>query len=227
MPSTARTHQLQQSLIYHIFNRGHNRSIVFQTSDDFKYFIDLLTDYSRASNMQIHHWVVMSNHYHLAVEFAVPAKVSSIMAGIARSYVYYHHRTYKTAGCIWQGRFKSQPIQKELYLNACGRYIERNPVKAGMVEVAWEYPYSSAAYYALGKQDCVTVQSPLFEGFGIGEESRRQKYQEFLFDFDSEEDTLFDNMEYSRGSAEFRRRIIKENGRYIPRRQGRIRTMIA
>jgi hypothetical protein len=101
--------------------------------------------------------------------------------------------------------------------------IERNPVKAGMVSVAWEYLYSSAGYYVLGKHDRLTVQSPLFEDFGATPESRRQKYQEFLLTFDAEEDTLFDNTEFPRGSVEFKKRLVKKDGRYFPRRRGRIR----
>jgi len=205
MPSSARTYQLKQSLIYHIFNRGHNRNEIFHTEDDYRHFIELLARYSAGRSMLIYHWALMPNHYHLAVEFAMPERMSSIMAGIARSWVHYHHRVYKTAGAIWQGRFKSQPIEKELYLNACGRYIERNPVKAGIVRTAREYPYSSAPYYILGNDDRLTVQSPLFGGFGTTTESRRQRYEEFLFSFNPDEDTLFDNLEYPRGSIEFKR----------------------
>ena len=164
----------------------------------------------------------MANHYHLVIEINEPARISSLMAGIGRSYSCYHHRKHKSTGYLWQGRFKSQPIEKDFYLNACGRYIERNPVKAGLVKTAWEYPYSSAAYYILGKQDMVTIQSPLFENFGTTIEICRQKYQRFLLEFDSEEEIIFDNIEFPRGSAEFKKRLLKEKGRFMPRRQGRV-----
>ena len=216
MPYTARTHQLNLSLLYHIFNRGHNRGMIFHDDEDYQFFIHLLADYATIGKLSIYHWVLMPNHYHVVLELDEPTKISSLMAGIGRSYACYHHRKYHSAGTLWQGRFKSQPIQKELYLNACGRYIERNPVKAGVVGMAWDYLYSSAAYYALGKQDCLTVQSPLFDDFGETIESRRQKYQEFLLAFDSDKDTLFENVEFPRGSAEFKKRLLKENGRYSP-----------
>ena len=222
MPYTARTHQLKQSLLYHIYNRGLNREKIFHDEEDYSYFIGLLCEYSVKAALHIYHWVIMPNHYHLVFEIDEPASISSVMAGLGRSYACYHHRKHKSAGYLWQGRFKSQPIQKELYLNACGRYLERNPVNAGIVKTAWEYPYSSAAYYVLGKCDGLTVQSPLFEDFGTTMESRRQKYQEFLLAFDSEEDLLFDNVEFPRGSSEFKKRLVKENGRYLPRRQGRV-----
>ncbi|MDP1854153.1 MAG: transposase [Candidatus Omnitrophota bacterium] len=150
MPYTARSHQLKQSLIYHIFNRGINREKIFLDEEDYSYFIKLLREYSQRASLSIYHWVLMPNHYHIVTAIEEPEKISSVMAGLGRSYACYHHRKHKTAGYLWQGRFKSQPIQKELYLMACGRYVERNPVKAGIIEAAWEYPYSSARFYASG-----------------------------------------------------------------------------
>lgn len=223
MPYVARSHQLKQSLLYHIFNRSHNRVAIFKNDEDYQFFINILAEYSKRFQLHIYHWIIMPNHYHLVIEINEPAKISSLMAGIGRCYVCYHHRKYRTVGHLWQGRFKSQPIEKELYLSVCGRYIERNSVKACFVKSAWGYSYSSAAYYVLGKQDSVTVESPLFEDFGTTVETRRKKYQEFLIDFDSEEEILFDNIEFPRGSAEFKKRLVKENGRFMPRRQGRIR----
>ena len=222
MPYIARSHQLKQSLLYHIFNRSHNRVSIFKDKADYRFFIEILSNYSKQIQFYVYHWVIMPNHYHLVLELSEPERISSVMAGIGRSYACYHHRKYKTAGYLWQGRFKSQPIQKELYLNACGRYIERNPVKAGMVEDAWEYPYSSAAYYSSEKKDNITAESPLFENFGTSIEIRREKYKYFLLDFDAEEEILFDNIEFPRGSEEFKKRLVKENGRFMPRRQGRI-----
>ena len=102
-------------------------------------------------------------HYHILVELEQPEIISSVMSGIARAYSCYHHRAHKTAGYLWQGRFKSQPIEQELYLSACGRYIERNPVKVSIVSNAWEYDYSSAKFYVLGQTDSLTTQNPFFE----------------------------------------------------------------
>lgn len=60
----------------------------------------------------------MSNHYHLALELDKPEEISSFIAGLQRSYSCYHHRTYGTSGFLWQGRFKLQPVQKDIYLPA-------------------------------------------------------------------------------------------------------------
>lgn len=222
MPYSPRTHQLKQSFLYHIYSRAHNRQPIFHDENDYLYFIDLLCEYSARSALRIYHWVIMPNHYHLILELDEPEKISSVMAGIGRSCTCYHHRKYKSAGYLWQGRFKSQPIQKELYLTACGRYIERNPVKAGMVDNAWDYPYSSVGYYVFGNKDIVTKESPLFSDFGSTPQERQDGYREFLKSFNEEEEALFANIEFPRGSQEFINRLIKEDGRFFPRRQGRV-----
>jgi len=160
MPYLARTHQLNKSLLYHIFNRSNSRVEIFHDIEDYQYFIGLLVDYSENHKFSIYHWVLMPNHYHLLLEIDEPERISSVMAGLARSYVYYHHKKHQSSGHLWQGRFKSQAIQKEFYLLSCGRYIERNPVKASMVDIAERYPYSSAAYYVFGNDDGLTVEDP-------------------------------------------------------------------
>jgi len=223
MPSTPRKHQLSKSLLYHIYNRGNARSQIFHDQEDYLYFIKLVSEYSKKHNFLTYHWVLMPNHYHLLLEIEEPERISSMMSGLARSYVYYHHRKYQSSGHLWQGRFKSQPVQKELYLLACGRYIERNPVKAKMVHFAEDYPYSSACYYVLGIEDNIASTDPLFPTFGDEITNRRKEYKGFLETFDSEQESLFEHMEYPRGSQGFRTRLIKEKGLYLPRRRGRAR----
>lgn len=223
MPSSARRHQLSQSLLYHIYNRGNARNQIFHDEEDYLYFINLICVYSKRYNFLTYHWVLMPNHYHLLLEIEEPERTSSMMSGLARSYVYHHHRKYKSSGHLWQGRFKSQPIQKELYLLACGRYIERNPVRSSMVSFAEDYPYSSARHYVLGIEDNTTTEDPLFATFGAEITIRRKEYKEFLETFDSEQESLFENLEYPRGSQGFLTKLIKEKGLYLPRRRGRAR----
>lgn len=221
MPAYARKHQLITSLIYHIYNRSHERISIFRSEDDFCHFMNLLKEYSAKFIMKIYNWVIMSNHFHLLLELAEPELVSKFMAGLAKAYSRYHHKTYSASGYLWQGRFKLQPVQKENYLIACGRYIERNPVRANMVNQAYEYPYSSARFYCLGEPDGITTEDPTFSGFGTELNCRRSAYIEFLCDFKEEEEKLFDNLEQPVGNKEFIRRLVKENGRFVPRRRGR------
>ena len=221
MPTYARKHQLSASLIYHIYNRSNTRISIFKSKEDFCCFMDLLNRYSSRFDLKIYHWVIMSNHYHLLLELEEPERISKIMAGLSKAYSCYHHKVYFVSGFLWQGRFKLQPVQKERYLAACGRYIERNPVRAKMVDEAYAYSYSSARFYCLGEADGITTEDPTFQRFGPDLTSRRDSYIEFLRNFDNEEEKSFNNLEQPAGNKEFIRRLLKENGRFVPRGRGR------
>jgi len=203
-----------------VYNRSNGKDFIFNAESDFNYFIQLLKDYTKQFSLKIYHWVIMSNHYHLLLEIEAPEDISSFMAGLNRSYTCYYHKTYATSGFLWQGRFKLQAIQKEGYLTSCGRYIERNPVKADIVLEACEYPYSSAAFYCLGRKDGLTVEDPLIGQFGLDIKQRQPQYREFLKDFNSEEERYFENLEQPVGNAKFLKRLILLNGRHMPRRRG-------
>ncbi|MFH1441572.1 MAG: transposase [Candidatus Omnitrophota bacterium] len=223
MPTYARIHQLNTSLIYHIYSRSNGKIPIFKSREDFIYFKSLLKRYSLRFDLKIYHWVIMSNHYHLLFELEQPKRISKIMAGLSKAYSCYYHKTYFTAGFLWQGRFKLQPVQKDSYLITCGRYIERNPVRAGMVNEAYEYPYSSAGYYCLGENNEITTENPIFISFGIDLVNRRNAYIEFLRKFDDEEQRLFNNLEHPVGNREFLKRLVRENGRFTSMRRGRLK----
>ena len=228
MPSYARRHQLGRTLIYHIFNRSNARLEIFHSEQDYRHCIKLIREYSDSFSAKVYHWVLMPNHYHLLLEIDIPEELSAMMAGLNRAYTHYYHATYHSAGFLWQGRFKSQPVEKESYLIACGRYIERNPVRAGIVSEAAEYSYSSARFYCKGEPDGITIEDPTFCEFGKDDIKRRSWYIEFLRDFNSEEEKFFGNFEHPLGSQEFIHRLLKINGRYVPRRKGGIpKTLVA
>jgi len=226
MPNYARKHQLRGNLIYHVFNRANSKLQIFHTKKDFTYFKHLLYKYSVLKALKIYHWVIMSNHYHLLLEIANPEILSSVMAGINKSYTNYYHATYNTVGFLWQGRFKSQPIQKDKYMLACGRYIERNPVKNMLVEYAEDYIFSSAKNYVHGVKDNLISMDPLYSSFGNNIITQQKEYKKFLLAFDSKEEKRFDNFEIPVGDFYFRKRLIRKNGHLFPVRQGRVSNKI-
>jgi putative transposase len=222
MPAYPRKHQLQDNIAYHIFNRGNRKSDIFHDQGDYNYFKSLLSKYSRQKSMRIYHWAIIPNHYHFLAEIATPEDLPSAMAGINQGYTRYYHKKYGTAGFLWQGRFKSQPVQKDKYLLACGRYIERNPVRANFVSYPDDYPYSSAAHYTKGDYDEITAVSPIYEMF-IGKKKDKQlEYKKFILDFDPEDIRRYNNFNEPVGDNSFKKRLIKKKGRYLPRRQGRM-----
>ncbi|MCP4652651.1 MAG: hypothetical protein GY858_04630 [Candidatus Omnitrophica bacterium] len=217
MPHRSRRNQLSDSLLYHIFNRSHLRIDIFNDDDDFEYFFSLLKRYSVKFDVKIFHWVIMSNHYHFLAEISKPLQMSSFMSGLARAYVSYYKRKYNSVGSLWQGRFKSQAIEKESYYFACARYIERNPVKALKVDNAWDYKHSSAAFYVLNDESKNISKDPIFESTYSAKD-----YAEYLNDDKEEESEVFNGLEHPRGSAKFLANLHREGNHYYPRKQGRI-----
>lgn len=221
MPYYARRHQLEGNLLYHVLNRANARNKIFHDSADYDYFLAIVLKYSKQKRMSIYHYCIMPNHYHLLLEIKEPEALSSAMAGINRSYSVYYHKRFKTSGYLWQGRFKSKPIQKDKHMLACGRYIERNPVVCGIVSRAEDYPHSSAKYYIKGIRDILLSEDPLYQSFGKNPEERRVRYSQFLLDFDKEEEEGYNNFDVPAGDAAFVSRLYRKQGRYLPRRQGR------
>jgi putative transposase len=137
------------------------------------------------------------------------------VGGIQQAYAQYHHARYNGAGVFWQGRFKSRPVEIGPYLVSCGRYIERNAVRAGLTAVAWEYRWSSASAYVRKVTDEVTDTNPYLGEFS---DQDRLAYGEALMSVVDE--TVVRSVEGERvlGSREFAATLKMERGRYRVKR---------
>src|SRR5438128_10500478 len=101
------------------------------------------------------------------------------MAGLLVAYARVLNRRHGFVGHLWQGRFKSPVVQREGYWLSCGRYIERNPIEAGLVARPWEYRWSSAAVYALGRNDPVVQElNPCYLDLAPAAAGRQARWQE-------------------------------------------------
>lgn len=132
----------------HVIQRGNNRQAVFFADEDYQKYLEVLTENATSAGCQLHAYVLMTNHIHLLLTPEHEAGVSRMMQGIGRKYVRYVNKMYRRSGTLWEGRFKSALIDSERYLLTCSRYIELNPVRAGMVNHPAEYRWSS--YHANG-----------------------------------------------------------------------------
>ena len=144
MPRVARIYQ--RALCYHVMNRGVNRQRIFSDDEDRVYFTRTVSEYKEICGARIYHWCWMGNHYHILVE-VVHENLRGFAGGLQQAYAQYHHARHHGSGVFWQGRFKSRPVEVGSYLASCGRYIERNPVRAGLTGTAWDYRWSSAGRY--------------------------------------------------------------------------------
>lgn len=171
------------------YQRGNNRQAMFATDDDYQFFLAKLQAACQHQQCDVHAYVLMTNHIHLLITPHHELGISKAMQSIGRSYVRYFNDTYHRTGTLWEGRYRATLIDTEQYLLTCYRYIELNPVRAGMVADPAAYPWSSYHANALGKPDSLVTSHPIYQALGE-EEARRQAAYRGLFQQAIEPSTL-------------------------------------
>ncbi len=164
----------------HVIQRGNNRQVCFAGKQDFSAYAGWLKAYSKKYQVNIHAWVLMTNHVHLLCTPRDNHAVSHMMQALGRQYVRYFNFSYKRTGTLWEGRFKSCLVQEEHYLLQLYRYIELNPVRAGMVDQPSDYDWSSYRINALGKQSELCSPHPLYIRLGSEPKERQAYYRELV-----------------------------------------------
>lgn len=151
------------NITFHVINRGNGKNNVFFTDDDYRDFLYLIKKYKEKFPIRFFHYVLMSNHVHFLVEPLAEGVLSKFIQCLTISHTRRSNTRHGTVGHLWQGRFKSIPIETDAYLLQCGRYIELNPVRAGTVSHPSFYPWSSYHFYASGEDDGITERNSLYE----------------------------------------------------------------
>jgi putative transposase len=161
----------------HVTQRGHNRSAVFVRRADYARFrTDLITACDR-HGCAIHAYVFMTNHVHFLMTPTSATGISRVMQSVGRRYVQYFNRRYGRTGSLWEGRYRAIAIDSDRYLLACYRYIERNPVRASMVDDPQDYAWSSYRANALGVRDALVTVHDGYRALGCDDDSRRRVYR--------------------------------------------------
>jgi len=164
----------------HVIQRGNNRQVCFADEQDFTAYAGWLKGYSKKYQVDIHAWVLMTNHVHLLCTPRGQNAVSHMMQSLGRHYVRYFNFSYKRTGTLWEGRFKSCLVQEETYLIQLYRYIELNPVRAGMVEQPSDYVWSSYPINALGKVSELCTPHAVYLALGKDANERQASYRELF-----------------------------------------------
>ena len=164
----------------HIIQRGNNRQACFFADEDYQVYLEWLGEYAGRSGCRIHAYVLMTNHVHLLLSAGRAEGAGALMKALGQRYVQYVNRTYRRSGSLWEGRFRSSLTQEEHYLLACQRYIELNPVRAGMVEHPGEYRWSSYRANAQGEANPLLTPHETFLALGGDAESRQAAYRELF-----------------------------------------------
>ena len=127
----------------HIVHRGNNRAACFRDDTDYRVYLVLLCQHSQEFDCAVHAYVLMTNHVHMLVTPQRADGTSFMMKQVAQRYVHYFNKKYGRTGTLWDSRYKSSIVDERRYLLCCYRYIELNPVRAGMVQHPAEYVWSS------------------------------------------------------------------------------------
>jgi len=178
MPRRPRVHL--DGVPLHIVQRGHNRQRCFFADADFDCYLRWLGEALAQSDCSLHAYVLMTNHVHLLLTPRKAELVPKLVISLGRRYVQHVNRRYGRTGTLWDSRYKSSLVHAEAYLLACQRYIELNPVRAGMVEAPGHYRWTSYHANATGRSDAVLTPHPLYLALGRDPEERREIYRNLL-----------------------------------------------
>lgn len=165
---------------YHLIARGNNRLFIFHVTGGFDAFKSLLHESKQKFSWKLHHYCLMANHIHLLIQMERGAQLPKLMQYLLFEYSRWYRKQTGYTGHLWQGRYKSPLIETESYLLECGRYIERNPVRAKLVPDLGDYPHSSYPYYAFGKDDPLIDEDPYYQDLGGEPDERQRRYREFV-----------------------------------------------
>ena len=180
MPQPPRS--LMDGAVYHVLTRGNNGLPVFHEAADYQRYLQLVATRLRQHHIKVYHFALMPNHVHLVLDVARGPALSEAMHDISLTYALFYKRRYQYRGHLWQGRFKSLLIDQDRYLMACGRYVELNPVKAGLVSEPADYAWTSYRTYADGLDNPLIAPNPLYETLGATPRARQESYRQFTLD---------------------------------------------
>ncbi len=124
---------------HHVIQRGNNRSAIFFNEADYHFYLECLGAAIATYKAEIHAYVLMTNHVHLLVTPSSGEAIGRVMQSVGRRYVRYVNTVYRRTGTLWEGRFRSSLIDSDRYLFTCMRYIELNPVRAGIAGSPQDY----------------------------------------------------------------------------------------
>ena len=213
--------------VHHLIQRGHDHQAIVRDDEDRRAFIDALRECAALHKVAIHAYVLMDNHLHLLATPPAAESLSRMMQSLGRRYVARFNRRHGRSGGLWEGRFRASPLESA-WLLSCMRYIELNPLRAGLVERPEAYAWSSAAHHLGAVRDPLVHDHAGFWAMGNTPFERDANYRRYL-----EEGTSQEEMDallaaalrgWPLGSASYRAHLAKQTDRPLaPRPRGRPR----
>ena len=167
----------------HIIQRGNNRQVIFAADEDYQFFRDALIEAADKYALAIHAYVWMTNHVHLLATPEFEHSISKVFQSVGRRYVQYFNFTYHRTGTLWEGRYRATVVDSEQYLVTLMRYIELNPVRAGMMEQPGDYRWASHrrnAHGETGKNSHWIRPHDEYRRLGHDDMERQEAYRELF-----------------------------------------------
>jgi putative transposase len=168
---------IDDGLVYHALNRGNNRGDVFTDEADHLAFLQAIADAKVRYPFRLFGYCLMTNHFHLLLRPEPGQSISRILQSLTVTHTWRYHKRHRSSGHVWQGRFKSPVIQDDAHLLVVLRYIEANPLRAGMVTDPADYRWSSFPHHGLGRADPLVSGFPEWEELGATEAQRRRRWR--------------------------------------------------
>jgi putative transposase len=157
--------------------RGHNREPVFFAAQDALEYLKIVKRVGDACHCALQAYVLMTNHLHLLLTPEAGDAISRLFQACGRQYVGYINHTYRRRGTLWEGPHKGIIVESTTYVLTCMRYIELNPVRAGIVARPADYRWSSDAANALGEANCIVSPHDAYVHLGQTLPQRREAYR--------------------------------------------------
>jgi putative transposase len=160
----------------HVVQRGRERCACFSCARDRAAYLDVLRECVARAECAVHAYALMGNHVHLLFTSKRAAGPARLMPAIARSYALYLSGEYGHEDPVWEEPYDASPVHARRYLLACMRYVEENPVRAGLAPSHEAWPWSSYRCNALGEDDVLVTPHPHYYSLGRSPEARRAAY---------------------------------------------------
>jgi len=166
----------------HVIQRGNNRQAVFFQDSNYVHYLKLLFESAEQYDVSVHAFVCMTNHVHILLTPWNESSASRMIQRLGAGYAAGMNSVYQRTGSLWEGRFKSSLVDSQRYLLACYRYIELNPVRAGIVEHPSEYRWSSYRHHAVELSEYPICPHSEWLALGSSVEERRKRYAKLVAD---------------------------------------------
>ncbi len=166
-----------EGLIYHALSRGNDRQAVFHDGGDFRAFLDALGRAQLRYPFRLYGYCLMTNHFHLLLRPDPGVAIGRVMQSLLVAHTWRYHKRHRSLGHVWQGRFRSPPVQDDGHLWTVLRYIEANPIRAAMVSDLADYPWSSYPAHASNRPDPLLSELPGWSDLGETPEARSQAWR--------------------------------------------------